>query len=112
MGQVRRLGMIFVLVTAASCSSQREQPTPATPSFEALAKASVSQYSGTLQLPGLHAPVEVVRDEWGVPHIYAQNTDDLFMAEGFVVAQDRLWQMELARTLAQGRLSGLVGAAA
>jgi penicillin amidase len=100
-----------MLLAAVGCSSRPESAAASVASFHALAKASVSQYSGVLQIPGLHAPVTVVRDEWGVPHIYAQNTGDLFMAEGFIVAQDRLWQMELARTLAQGRLSELVGAA-
>ncbi len=54
---------------------------------------------------GLAAPVRIVRDTWGVPHIYAQNEDDLFFAQGFVQAQDRLFQMDLWRRSAQGRLS-------
>ena len=62
-------------------------------------------------MPGFREEVRVVRDRWGVPHIYARNLDDLFMAQGFVIAQDRLWQMELARRLAQGRLSELIGPA-
>jgi penicillin amidase len=64
---------------------------------------------GELQIPGLHAPVEVLRDRWGVPHIYAANERDLFLAQGFIQAQDRLWQMELNRRLAAGRLSELFG---
>ncbi len=64
---------------------------------------------GRLSLPGLTGPVEVIRDRWGVPHIYAQNAHDLFMAQGFVHAQDRLWQMELNRRTATGRLSELFG---
>jgi penicillin G amidase len=67
---------------------------------------------GTLQLPGLQAPVEVLRDRWGVPHLYAQTPADLFMAQGFVHAQDRLWQMEMNRRLAAGRLAEVLGAAA
>ena len=46
---------------------------------------------------------------WGVPHIYADNEHDLFMAQGFVQAQDRLWQMEANRRLAAGRLSEVIG---
>lgn len=65
--------------------------------------------SGSLQLPGLEAQVEVLRDRWGVPHIYAQNTHDLFLAQGFVHAQDRLFQLELNRRTALGRLSELFG---
>jgi len=69
----------------------------------------VAQVSGTLAVPGLTAPVRVVRDTWGVPHIYAQNDADLFFAQGFVQAQDRLFQMDLWRRSAQGRLSEVLG---
>ena len=64
---------------------------------------------GRLHLPGLQAPVEVVRDRWGVPHIYAKTERDLWFAQGFVHAQDRLWQMEEARRVAAGRISEGVG---
>ena len=64
---------------------------------------------GELQLKGLKAQVEVLYDDYGVPHIYAQNEDDLFQAFGYVHAQDRLFQMELLRRLADGRLSELFG---
>ena len=64
---------------------------------------------GEIQIKGLHAPVKVFRDRWGVPHIYAENEHDLFMAQGFVQAQDRLWQMETNRRLAAGRLSEVIG---
>jgi penicillin amidase len=69
----------------------------------------VPQVSGELGVPGLTAPVRVVRDTWGVPHIYAQNDGDLFFAQGFVQAQDRLFQMDLWRRSAQGRLSEVLG---
>jgi Protein related to penicillin acylase len=65
--------------------------------------------SGTLAVDGLVAPVRIVRDTWGVPHIYAQNEADLFFAQGFVQAQDRLFQMDLWRRSAQGRLSEVLG---
>lgn len=68
--------------------------------------------SGTLPLPGLSAPVQVIRDRWGVPHIYAASTEDLFMAQGYVHAQDRLWQMEFQRRAALGQLAELFGAIA
>jgi penicillin G amidase len=68
-----------------------------------------AQIDGTLMTSGLTKPVEVLRDQWGVPHIYAQNNHDLFFAQGFVHAQDRLWQMELDRRLASGRLSEIFG---
>jgi penicillin amidase len=60
----------------------------------------------------LRQPVNVLRDRWGVAHIYAQNQHDLFFAQGFVVAQDRLFQMELWRRSGQGRLAEIVGPSA
>jgi penicillin amidase len=100
----------FAALTSG-CHAARSTPEPGQPaaSFEALAQQSLATIDGRLQLSGLVAEVEVLRDEWGVPHIYAQNTDDLFFAQGFVVAQDRLWQMEIWRRTAEGRLAELVG---
>ncbi|HEY0512806.1 MAG TPA: penicillin acylase family protein [Thermoanaerobaculia bacterium] len=69
------------------------------------------QTAGTIVAPGLSAPVEVVRDRWGVPGLYAANEHDLFFAQGFVHAQDRLWQMEFNRRVGAGELSTLFGAA-
>jgi penicillin amidase len=77
-----------------------------------LGRRRLPQTDGELTLPGLAAPVEVIRDRWGVPHMYAANAHDLFFAQGFVHAQDRLWQMELNRRAASGRLSEMLGAAA
>lgn len=65
--------------------------------------------SGRLVLEGLRAPVEVIRDRWGVPHIYAADEADLFFAQGFIQAQDRLFQMDASRRLGAGRLSEIVG---
>lgn len=67
------------------------------------------QVQGPLVVEGLQQPVEVVRDRWGVPHVYARTEADLFFAQGYVHAQDRLWQMELQRRTASGRLSELFG---
>lgn len=58
---------------------------------------------------GVTTPVEIVRDRWGIPHIYAETSRDLFFAQGYVVAQDRLWQLELWRRLGNGTLAELVG---
>ncbi|RMD48708.1 MAG: penicillin acylase family protein, partial [Candidatus Thermofonsia bacterium] len=66
---------------------------------------------GTLNLPGLQAEVQVYRDEYGIPHIYAQNEHDLYMAQGYVHAQDRFWQMEFWRHISQGRISEIAGEA-
>ncbi|MBV9616949.1 MAG: penicillin acylase family protein, partial [Ktedonobacteraceae bacterium] len=67
------------------------------------------QKSGTLHIQGLHEPVEIITDTYGIPHIYAQTEDDLFFAQGYIHAQERLWQMELNRRLGSGRLSELFG---
>jgi penicillin amidase len=64
---------------------------------------------GTIELAGLSAPVKVVRDRWGVPHLFAETERDLLFAQGFVQAQDRMWQMEANRRLAAGRLSEIIG---
>ncbi len=67
------------------------------------------QTKGTLKLANLKQPVEVVRDEKGMAYIRAGNLDDLLMAQGFVMAQDRLFQMEITRMAAKGRISELMG---
>lgn len=66
-------------------------------------------FDGSLHLAGLQAPVSVVRDEWGVPHITARSVHDLYLAQGFAMAQDRLWQMDLMRRLGEGRLAEVFG---
>lgn len=60
-------------------------------------------------LPGLNKQVTVLRDTWGIPHIYAETQEDLFFAQGFVAAQDRLFQMEVWRRAAEGRLAEILG---
>ena len=66
-------------------------------------------YNAELKLPDLKAPVEVTFDTYGIPHIYAQSEEDLFYAFGYIHAQDRLFQMEVLRRLADGRLAELFG---
>ncbi len=66
-------------------------------------------YNGTLELSTLKESVNVYFDEVGVPHIYASNQEDAYQALGYVHAQDRLWQMELIRRIAAGRLSEIFG---
>ncbi len=68
--------------------------------------------TGEWVLPGLNGCVTIRRDRWGIPHIEANDRHDLFYAQGFVHAQERLWQMEVNRRLGQGRLAELFGAVA
>jgi penicillin amidase len=72
---------------------------------------SAPRRDGTLATPGLSAPVTVIRDRFGVPHIYASNDHDLYFAQGYVQAQDRLFQIDLERRMARGELSELFGEA-
>ena len=71
---------------------------------------SLPDYSATYRIDGVAQPVEIVRDNANVPHIFAQDDADAFFALGFVHAQDRLWQMTVLRRVAQGRLSEIFGA--
>ncbi len=77
--------------------------------LKAHALRSLSQTEGQIRLKGLQKPVNVLRDEWGVAHIYAETQNDLFYAQGFVAAQDRLWQMDLWRRAGEGKLAELLG---
>jgi len=79
------------------------------PALRLLSRRRLPQLDGRIELPNLRGHVEVIRDEWGVPHIYADNEHDLFFTQGFVHAQDRLWQMEVNRRIASGRVSEFVG---
>ena len=62
-----------------------------------------------VRLPGLGQPVEILRDKWGVPHIYAKTQDDLFFAQGYVAARDRLFQIDLWRRVGTGKLAEVLG---
>ena len=75
----------------------------------ATVRASFPQTSGRLMVPGLKGQVEVLGDSFGVPNVYADNPEDLFLAQGYVQAQDRFFEMDFRRHLAAGRLSELFG---
>ncbi|RME58227.1 MAG: penicillin acylase family protein, partial [Caldilineae bacterium] len=77
-----------------------------------LIQRALPQHEGEVALDCLDAPVTILRDRHGVPHIYAENQADLLRAQGFVHAQDRLWQMEQNRRIAHGTLAELFGRAA
>jgi len=99
--------LLFISTAELLCGAQSSVG-----SLEIRAKAAVSPIQGKIKLSGLRRPVEVLRDRWGVAHIYAHNQDDLFFAQGFVAAQDRLFQMELWKRSGEGRLAEVLGAAA
>ncbi len=91
------------------CASAESQPFDSVASD---ARKSLATISGHVAIVGLGKPVRVLRDRWGVAHIYAQNQHDLFFAQGFVAAQDRLFQMEMWKRAGQGRLSEVLGPSA
>lgn len=72
-------------------------------------RASYPQTTGSIELDGLDADVDVRRDSYGIPQIYADSDADLFRAQGFVQAQDRFWEMDVRRHMTSGRLSEMFG---
>jgi hypothetical protein len=70
---------------------------------------ALPQLKGDHTVHGLRRPVEIIRDRWGVPHIYAETEEDLFFAQGYVQAQDRLFQMDAQRRAGYGRLGEIAG---
>jgi len=74
-----------------------------------IARSPLPQLDGSLKVPGLSSKVRVVRDGHGVPTIEAASLDDLFYAQGYVTAQDRLWQMDAMRRAAAGELAEILG---
>lgn len=97
-GRVALGGFVLAALAGATVAYVIRRPVPRT--------------KGRTRLDGLRADAEIVRDRWGVPHIYAGNLHDLFFANGYAQAQDRLWQMEFNRRAATGTLSEMVGDAA
>src|SRR6195952_2758807 len=75
-----------------------------------LARRPLPKQRGTIELEGLEGRVRVRRDRWGVPHVEADAARDLYFAQGFVHAQDRLWQMDFYRRAVEGRISEMAGA--
>ena len=98
----------------ARLTSRQPPPAFAHLSREALrdsARARLAVVDGRVGLTGLDSSVEVRRDRWGVPHIYARTAHDVFFAQGYVAAQDRLFQMEIWRRAGEGRLAEVLGPA-
>ncbi len=83
--------VIFLAFTVPSCRTKQSVPAE------------------TLQMKGISQPVEIIKDIWGISHIYAQNQEDLFFAQGFNVARDRLFQLEIWRRQATGTLAEILG---
>lgn len=99
------LALAFLLPVHASTQ------TPAPSANLTVAEEGLPYHTGQLAAAGLHDAVQVVRDRWGIAHIYAKDTHDLFFAQGFVAAQDHMWQMEMWRRSGEGRLAEVLGPA-
>jgi penicillin amidase len=102
------IGLLLMLV----CSGCVREPGTALQTEEALrgeAKFRLAKISGEMHVTGLRKPVTILRDKWGIPHIYAENTEDLFFAQGFAAAQDRLYQIDIWRRIGRGELSEVFG---
>ena len=97
------LAAIVLLAGAPSAASTQVAPA----ALPATADAALS--STTIALPGLNAPVEIIRDRWGINHIYAENEYDLFFAQGYAAARDRLFQFEVWRAQATGTVAEMLG---
>jgi penicillin amidase len=111
MTRVKTAIVLCVFVPVLLAAVGHAQNTPPAGDLKGLARQSLSQLAGTLTVAGLREPVDVIRDRWGIPHIYARNADDLFFAQGYVMGQDRLWQMEMWRRQREGRLAEILGPA-
>jgi penicillin G amidase len=96
---VKRIILLLIVLTAASSGG-----------LWWWARESLPRLDGQLRLAGLTTPVEVLLDPHGVPHVYAEGPEDVWFAAGVMHARDRLWQMELYRRAASGRLSEILGA--
>jgi penicillin G amidase len=104
-----RRAVIALVCLGMGSTSRGDVGTASAVDLQARARASLAKISGTTRVRGLAKPVVVRRDRNGIPHVKAATVDDLFFAQGFVQAQDRLFQMELWRRSTQGRLAEFLG---
>src|SRR5262245_14301440 len=104
--------VILIVVISLLAASWRRGHAIQTRDLQERALGALAQTEGRIKLKGLQKPVKVLRDEWGIAHIYAETQDDLFFAQGLVAAQDRLWQMDLWRRAGEGKLAEILGPSA
>jgi penicillin G amidase len=100
----RGIRMLAAILACAPLVAGAQTPAPA-----AAARAKAAPPSETLHLGGLSQPVEVRRDRWGINHIYAKSEHDLFFAQGYNAAKDRLFQFEIWRRQATGTVAAILG---
>lgn len=102
---------VVILLAVGMPLASAQPPAPKELPEDVLKKAKLvlAPTEGELKLAGLKEPVEVLRDRWGIAHIYAKNTHDLFFAQGFVAAQDRLFQIDIWRRQSTGEMAEVFG---
>src|SRR6266496_1273291 len=106
---MRRVLCMLILISVGNMLPSQLSAQNTSDALLTKAKSVLAQLDGKLVLAGLKEPVEVLRDRWGVAHIYAQNADDLFYAQGWVAAQDRLFQIDLWRRVGLGETAEVLG---
>lgn len=99
----------ILLLSLLGCAREPGEKIESEAALLAEARSRLSPISGQMTLKGLQQPVTVLRDKWGIPHIYAQNSNDLFFVQGFVAAQDRLYQIDIWRRTGRGELAEVFG---
>lgn len=99
--KIRKILLLFLLAGLCAAADSFQSP-----------RTSAQQTSRTLSISGLHGRITIRRDERGIPYIEASNDEDLYFAQGYVTANDRLWQMDLMRRTARGELAEVLGNAA
>jgi penicillin G amidase len=95
---IKRLGVAGALLGSAGAAA-----------YHQLVRRPLPRTEGRVSVQGISAPVEIRRDRWGVPHVYASTPEDAWFGQGYCHAQDRLWQLELYRRFAAGRLAEVGG---
>ena len=107
---MKSLFLILPVFILAGCSTgEGDGASSVDARLNEMAHSSLSQLDGDIRVTGLRNEVQVIRDPAGIAHIYANNQEDLFFAQGFVAAQDRLWEIDVWRRYAEGRASEIVG---
>src|SRR5262245_64546523 len=101
--------VILIVIISLLAASPRRGRAIQKRDLKEQALGALAHTEGRIKLEGLQKPVKVLRDEWGIAHIYAETQDDLFFAQGLVAAQDRLWQMDLWRRAGEGKLAEVLG---
>ncbi|HKC85080.1 MAG TPA: penicillin acylase family protein, partial [Blastocatellia bacterium] len=104
--------VILIVVISLLAAAPHRGRAIQTRDLKQQALSALAQTEGRIKLRGLQKPVKVLRDEWGIAHIYAETQNDLFFAQGLVAAQDRLWQMDLWRRVGEGKLAEVLGPSA